>query len=422
MLKTIDLNHRHRLRIGIIGGSISGCAAAIELTRAGHDVLVFERSSGELKGRGAGIGTPVSMLESLVERDLLDADFPHFRLAEMPFIGRASAGDRLGHTAWIMPVSLALLNWADLYKNLRRRVPNNIYRAGRAVMAVQESKGNAVTLRLDDDSEPSFDLAIFADGYRSMGRNLLFPNSDLKYRGYVLWRGVLDEMALPDGQPLETSIPRISYKGLAGHLVIYYVPGHSGSVARGKRLVNWAAYVPVSETDLPGFLVDRQGQQRTGSLPPGSMRLEEEDRLKDLMQTHLPTYYTDIISASNDTFAQPIYSVDLPAYHRDRICLIGDAGSVIPPFTGSGVFKGVNNAIDLKKALQHREDLDSALDNWSRTQAETGHRVAILGEQMEKAWIWAAADFSEMDPVTTEAWWKSAVTFPEEFTYEKTDK
>ena len=52
------------LSIGIVGGSIAGCAAAIELTRAGHEVAVFERSTGELKGRGAGIATAISMLQS----------------------------------------------------------------------------------------------------------------------------------------------------------------------------------------------------------------------------------------------------------------------------------------------------------------------------------------------------------------------
>jgi len=35
-----------------------------------------------------------------------------------------------------------------------------------------------------------------------------------------------------------------------------------------------------------------------------------------------------------------------------RICLMGDAGVVAPPFTGSGVFKGANNAVDLAEAFR----------------------------------------------------------------------
>jgi len=36
-------------RVGIIGGSIAGCATAIALERLGCDVQVFERSSGVLR-------------------------------------------------------------------------------------------------------------------------------------------------------------------------------------------------------------------------------------------------------------------------------------------------------------------------------------------------------------------------------------
>jgi 2-polyprenyl-6-methoxyphenol hydroxylase-like FAD-dependent oxidoreductase len=411
-------NHNGSLRIGIVGGSISGCAAAIELSRAGHKVTVFERSPGELKGRGAGIGTPVSMVQALIERDLLDADFPYFTSSAMPFLGRKSAEDRLGHTAWVMPISLALLNWGDLYSNLRRRVPASIYHAGCAVMGVERANQETAVLQLADGREFRFDLIIFADGYRSMGRQLICPQAALQYRGYVLWRGVLEEKHLANSEPLENAVPRISYKGLAGHLVLYFVPGHNGSAAKNERLVNWAAYVPVSEEKLPDFLIDREGRQRSGSLPPGSMRLEEEVRLKRLMKTHLPPYYADIINSSRDTFAQPIYSVAVPAYHQGRICLMGDAGAVAPPFTGSGVFKGVNNAVDLAEAIQANATLDAALDTWGQTQTVTGQRLAVLGQQMEQAWIWAAADFSQMDSETTAAWWKEAVTFPEEFTYE----
>ncbi|MGI9149281.1 MAG: NAD(P)-binding protein [Chloroflexota bacterium] len=65
-----------KVRVGIIGGSIAGCAVAIELSRAGYDVAVFERSRGTLVGRGAGISLPMPTFRSLIARDLIDADFP----------------------------------------------------------------------------------------------------------------------------------------------------------------------------------------------------------------------------------------------------------------------------------------------------------------------------------------------------------
>jgi flavin-dependent dehydrogenase len=44
--------------------------------------------------------------------------------------------------------------------------------------------------------------------------------------------------------------------------------------------------------------------------------------------------------------------VDLPADASDQIYLIGDAGIVVRPFTGSGIFEGLNNARDLVAALE----------------------------------------------------------------------
>ena len=38
---------------------------------------------------------------------------------------------------------------------------------------------------------------------------------------------------------------------------------------------------------------------------------------------------------------------------------------------------------------------------------------------MEQAFIWEAPDFSTMNPPETEAWFKKAIAFPDEFTYGK---
>jgi 2-polyprenyl-6-methoxyphenol hydroxylase-like FAD-dependent oxidoreductase len=35
----------NRFRIAVVGGSVAGCAAAVELSRADHEVKVFERSA-----------------------------------------------------------------------------------------------------------------------------------------------------------------------------------------------------------------------------------------------------------------------------------------------------------------------------------------------------------------------------------------
>jgi 2-polyprenyl-6-methoxyphenol hydroxylase-like FAD-dependent oxidoreductase len=388
------------------------------MSRAGHDVTVFERSRGALEGRGGGIATPTPTFKSLIEDDIIDADFPHTLATEMPFIGRTSADDRLGHVAWALPIDLACFHWGTLWDNLRKRVPDQNYLSGRNVAQVRMQDANTALLQLEDGKEHAFDLVLSADGYRSLGRSLQFPDIKRSYRGYVLWRGLLPESSMDDSRPLGTTLPRLSYPNLKGHMVIYFVPGFDGSTKKGERLYNWAAYIPVSREEVPDFMVDRQGAVRTGSLPPGTIRPEEEKRLKQLMQDNLPGYYADIVVRSEHTYAQLIYTVDLPAYTRGRICLIGDAGIVVQPFTGSGIFKGFNNARDLTTALAEYDHVDEGLAAWSQAQTEGNKRILALGEQMEEAFIWNPLDFATAEAEQTAAWWKSSVTFPENFTYE----
>lgn len=234
----------------------------------------------------------------------------------------------------------------------------------------------------------------------------------MEYRGYVLWRGVLCEDDLSDCTPLEAKLQRVGYD--EGHGVFYFVPGEDGSVKRGERWVNWALYLRVPEAELAAFLTDRNGKQHDGSLAPGMMSLEQEASLKQLARDRLPGYYADIIEGSNDTFAQAIYIVSLPGYHQGRVCLAGDAGSVAPPFTASGVYKGMNNAIDLTKALQSHEGIDEALAAWDAEETATGNRMAALGKQLEQALIWSIPDFSQMDEAAMREWWEAAAKMPED--------
>ena len=404
------------MKVGIVGGSIAGCTAAIELLRAGHEVAVLERSRGGLTGRGAGIGTPLETITTLVSRGLIDADTPRIVVSEHPLASRQDANDRYGRRALTLPLNMALVNWSDLWRQLRFRVPDAIYVEGAEVISLRQD-GDRVVLEDTAGQSGTYDLVLFADGYQSIGRRRLFPDLRPSYRGYVLWRGVLDESRMAESAPLEAALYRLHYKGLPGNAVFYFVPGRDGSTSPGNRRVNWACYIPVQAEALPGFLVDRHGRRHDHSLPPGSLRPGEEARLQDLMADHLPSYFAEIVSDSADTFAQPIYSVTVPANAVGRMALLGDAGTVVPPFTGSGVFKAMMNAVELVTALERPASLVEALEWWSTEQAQRGCRLAALGEQMECAFVWEAPDFSTMAESDARAWWKNSITFPDEFSY-----
>lgn len=407
------------IKIGIVGGSIAGCSAAILLLEQGYDVTVFERSNKPLVGRGGGIGTTTSLLEKIKNDGLIGNDFVQFHTSEMPFIGKTQSHEPYGRTAWSIPLDFKVFQWNELWKHLRKNVPSNRYKAGIKIVKANLNNDSKVELTTENNKREVFDLVLFADGYNSLGRQIIFPDKKLEYRGYILWRGLLPENKISNSCPLENKILRLSYQDKPGHNVVYYIPNSDGTSDKGNRVFNWAAYIAIPEDELNNLLTDKNGNIRQGTLPPGYMSSSTEKKLKHYLSQNIPDYYSEIVEKTLDSYIQVIYTLDLDNYHKDNICLIGDAGIVVQPFTGSGVFKGYNNAKDLIDCLKSKNTIEKALKLWNEKQLKTGKNLLALGEQMEKAFIWEQLDFAKVDEETTKTWWKDSVSFPENFNYSK---
>jgi 2-polyprenyl-6-methoxyphenol hydroxylase-like FAD-dependent oxidoreductase len=366
--------------------------AATELLGAGHDVTVFERSPGMLVSRGAGIATQTGVLEGLIARGLLHKDFP--RLGPNVFRYLCKDG-RQRQGRWLGDVDLdgCRLNWAHLFEHLRRRVPAVVYRGAVAVEGLDLVEPGAV-VRAGDGMFETFDLVVAADGYHSLGRSLVAPDTQLTYRGIVLWRGLVEEGPEETRMLWEHGTTRLVYPG--GHGVVYLIPGPGGETARGARLANWGYYlqVPAAEVDL--LLVDDRGQAQTGSIPFGLVPATVTQRFRERLADAIPPYFLDLIDRTDNTAVQAIYSVRVPAYVRGRLCLVGDAGSVLPPFTGSGVMKATANAISLADALAAGSSPEEGLSTWSAQQVITASQIMPNAETRERELVFNVPDFSSM--------------------------
>ena len=400
------------LKVGIVGGSIAGCAAATELLRLGCDVTLLERSGEELKDRGAGIAVPPSVMESLIGRDLVDADTPYFSAHYFTRVWKTESERRYGYVAWNQPANLELLNWGVLYRNLRKRVPDRNYHVEQKVVALRDRAEGPVKVDLADGTTHEFDLVVCADGYASLGRRTLFPEVNIRYGGYVLWRGFLAEKELSETKPMAKNVMCLGHPG--GHGIFYFVPGPDGSVAPGKRVVNWGIYVPVEESTLADFLTDKASRRREGSLPPGAMPLPTETSLKQRARQMLPEYYSEIVDKCTDTFVYAIYDCEVPAYRKGNICLIGDAGAFARPHSAAGALKGMNDAIALSESLKSHLSVEEALTEWNTTQTRIDNNLVRFGNQLGKALVQQIPDWSKMDANTMEKWFTSIVTIQTE--------
>ena len=405
------------MRVGIIGGSISGCATAALLHRAGHDVIVFERSESDLVSRGAGIGTPTAVWQDMMAYGLIDETLPALRIGSLRFVTRGSG---TGPPRWLGDAqlpdnSMMLVNWAHLYQWLRRGVPDELYR-GASVVELIQARPDGTTLHLGPGGAVDFDLVVCADGYRSIGRRLVDPDAALRYRGMVGWRGLLHESDLGVDPLGGCDLLRVGYQG--GHGVMYYIPGSGQGTEPGKRLLTWGYYLQVPQGALASVLVDDQERQQSSSVPFGRVHPQVkagfESRLADLLPPHL----FELAQQSANSAIHAMYSVAPRSYARDRLCLVGDAGAVFPPFTGSGVLKAVANATSLADALAGAPAVDGALHRWSQAQLQVAAQVIEIADDGERRQVFDMPDLATMPTAATNDWMSAAypgfdLTLPE---------
>jgi len=114
-----------------------------------------------------------------------------------------------------------------------------------------------------------------------------------------------------------------------------------------------------------------------------------------------------VVQQSNSAI-HAIYSVAPRSYARDRVCLVGDAGAVFPPFTGSGVLKAVANATSLADALAAAPAVDDALRRWSGAQLQVAAQVMPFAEYGERSQVFEMPDLAAMPTAATNDWLASA--------------
>jgi 2-polyprenyl-6-methoxyphenol hydroxylase-like FAD-dependent oxidoreductase len=186
--------------------------------------------------------------------------------------------------------------------------------------------------------------------------------------------------------------------------VVYLIPGTDGATEPGRRLLTWVFFLQVATKDLDRLLLDVDGRQQSGSVAFGKVRPEVSEEFRRQVGSLLPPAILDIIDASADYSIQAIYSTILATYHRNRVCLVGDSGSVLPPFTGSGVLKAVGNASSLVHTLEAATSLPEALGSWSDAQCQLAEPAVKLAEHNERTLVFDSPDLSTMSLDETNAW------------------
>lgn len=384
--------------VGIIGGSIAGCAAAIALHRAGCNVQVFERSSYALRDRGSGIAIPKPVRDKLIETKYLRPDYANCEINERWWL---MPGDEpFGRMMWRQPSPGGVVNnWGVLWRSLREQVDDEIYHDG-LELGTFETNRDGARVRFKNGREETFDMLVAADGYHSTIRDTLHPEAHPNYAGYVLWRGNYPESELVDRAILDAAAETdawftVPYPG--GHGVLYMIPDFGGQTSPGSRRVNWAIYAPEPEAlELDGVV----------SVPPGGVTPEVYSSLDQLLGEHFPSALEALIrhTPREQVSIQPIFDGVVDTYVGDRVLLIGDAGSMTRPHTGAGATKALQDAMALEELAAAHRTWDDLLPAYDAERASAAKTLCDTGQKLGYHQVTHTPDWKSMSEADFEKW------------------
>ncbi|MFJ1754780.1 FAD-dependent monooxygenase [Kitasatospora sp. NPDC088134] len=314
-------SHPHAI---VIGGGIGGLTAALALHRRGLPVTVHERAA-SLEPVGAGLTLAPNALRAL---DALGLGARLRALAVThPAVGlRRPSGRWLARTdtgaveAHFGDPVLAVAR-AELIAALLDALPPGTVRTGSPAALTDPGDALRPAVVTTPDGERRAALVVGADGLRSATRGTLFPDHPgPHYSGFTTWRTVIDRPA-----QAPAAVGEVWGRGA----LVGVVP-----LAAGRVYLYAAALAPAGGRAADG---DEHAEllRRFGSWcapVPELLRQVAPDRVlrHDVLESAAP----------------------LPAFHRGRVALLGDAAHAMSPFQGQGACQAVEDALVLAAAAR----------------------------------------------------------------------
>ncbi|GAA2928309.1 FAD-dependent monooxygenase [Streptomyces mexicanus] len=309
-----------RHRAVVLGGGIGGLAAAAALTLAGRQVTVLERAP-SLKPVGAAISLSPNALRAL---DVLGVGDRIRDLAAWQGDGglRAPSGRWISRTdaaavAERFGGPLVLLHRATLIDTLAALLPPGAVRTDTPARLTDPGDVRRPARVSTPDGELEADLVVAADGIHSATRRTLFPDHPGPvYSGFTTWRLVIP-------------VPGVAF---ASHETWGVGRIWGTHPLKDGRVYAYAAAL----TSPGGHVADERAEllRRFGHW---------HDPIPAVLAAARPE---DVLRHDVHHFAEP-----LPALHRGRVALLGDAAHPMPPTLGQGANQAVEDAVVL--ALPH---------------------------------------------------------------------
>lgn len=347
----------------IAGGGVGGAALALFLQKAGISCAVYEAYP-YTEGVGGGLNLAPNGMNVLDALGLAET------LARQGTIARDSifvdeCGKLLGRLPYGDPKLYGQpsvsMSRAVLYRTLADELTRTGVRVhySQRVTGVAERNGRVMVHFAGGDSAEG-DLLIGADGVRSAVRQYVLPKGPHpQYTGMIGIGGFTPLSALPPQSPID--IEALTYT-FSGRGFFGYGGGGGGSMLWWSNLFRPREF---SHDELTCF--DR-----------GEIQAELLTRYKGY---HQPV---EALIKNTDTLLRVnVYDIQsLPAWHKGRVLLIGDAAHAVSPSAGQGASIALEDAMYLAMLLRDcAGDVERAIDQFERHRKPRAEKVVAEGRR-----------------------------------------
>ena len=340
-------------RVAIVGGGIGGLTLAVALRQRGIEAPVYEAAP-ELRAIGAGIWMPPNAMQVLGRLGLAEAvagegarldraELRDFRAGVLQRADVGGAARRFGYPN-------VAIHRGRLHRVLLDALPAGAVHLGSTCREVVPGDGGAA-VRFADGGEVRAEVVVGADGAHSRVREAVAPGARLRYSGQSSYRAVT---------PF-----RLPY-GFAGVGWEVWGPGRRfGFSAIGHGEVYWFG---------------------TLDAPPGESDASpaETRRRLDAMAAPFPAPVPELIAATDagrmirtDMYDLPA----LPAWHRGRAVLLGDAAHATTPNLGQGGAQAIEDAYVLAEQLATHPRPEDAFAAYQRIREPKARLVVDRSRQ-----------------------------------------
>ena len=310
------------MKIGIVGGGITGLTTALALQKLGISSVVYEQSK-ELNEVGAGIWlqpNAIKILDWLGLKDeireqgheLHKMEITNSQLVPFKKIKSKVVQDEEGNKT-------IAIHRARLQKTLYNKLlDSNTIKLDKKYKN-HKIKSNSIQIEFENSSD-SVDILLGADGINSKVRQSIAPKATLRNSNQVCWRGVA-KMTLSD-----------ELKDF-------------GREAWGNQIR--FGFSSINDKEVYWFAVANAAHMEKAD------KIGLKQYIADIFQDFSPVV-TELIAATKPESIHQGILQDLKkisSWYNHKVCLIGDAAHATTPNMGQGACQGIEDAYYLSNLI-----------------------------------------------------------------------